>query len=139
MARLRREHLMVAREMVGRDVPVRQVARDLGVDESTLRYPLAGPEDAPDGRRKRASVLDGWEARITAVLERFDDPRVGGQAMERIEALVVHGVLRREYGFTGSYQSVRRHLTRYYPARPVLAVRRVETPPGSRRSTTGLT
>lgn len=130
MARLRQEHLMVAREMVGRDVPVRQVARDLGVDESTLRYHLARPEDAPDGRRERASVLDGWDARIAAVLERFDDPRVGGQAMDRIEASVVHGVLRREFGFTGSYQSVRRHLTRHYPARPVRAVRRVETPPG---------
>jgi transposase len=130
MARLRQEHLMVAREMVGRDIPVRQVARDLGVDESTLRYHLARPEDAPDGRRERASVLDGWEARISAVLARFDDPRVGGQAMDRIEASVIHGVLRREFGFTGSYQSVRRHLTRHYPARPRRAVRRVETPPG---------
>ena len=130
MARLRQEHVMVAREMVGRDVPVRQVARDLGVDESTLRYHLARPEDAPDGRRERVSVLDGWEARITAVLERFDDPRVGGEAMDRIEASVVHGVLRREFGFLGSYQSVRRHLTRHYPARPTRAVRRVETPPG---------
>jgi hypothetical protein len=47
---------------------------------------LARPEEAPDGRRERASVLDGWEARITAVLERFDDPRVGGQAIDRIDA-----------------------------------------------------
>jgi hypothetical protein len=37
MARLRQEHLMVARAMVDRDVPVRQVARSLGVNESTLR------------------------------------------------------------------------------------------------------
>jgi hypothetical protein len=87
---------------------------------------LARPEDAPDGRRERASVLDGWETRITAVLERFGDPRVGGQAMDRIEASVVHGVLRREFGFTGSHQSVRRHLTRHYPARPMRVVRRVE-------------
>jgi hypothetical protein len=79
MARLRQEHLMVAREMVGRDIPVRQVARDLGVDELTLRYHLGRPEDAPDGRRERASVLVGWEARITVVLQRFDDPRVGAR------------------------------------------------------------
>jgi transposase len=130
MARLRQEHLMVAREMVDRDVPVRQVARDLGVDESTVRYHLARPEDAPDGRRERASVLDGWTERITAVLQRFADPRVGGDAMDRVEASVVHGVLRREFGFPGSYQSVRRHLARHYPARPTRAVRRVETPPG---------
>lgn len=130
MARLRQEHLMVAREMVSRDIPVRQVARDLGVDESTLRYRLARPADAPDGRRERVSVLDGWADRISAVLARFDDPRVGGQALDRIEASVVHGVLQREFGFTGSYQSVRRHLTRHYPARARRAVRRVETPPG---------
>lgn len=130
MARLRQEHLMVAREMVERDIPVRQVARDLGVDESTVRYHLARPADALDGRRERVSVLDGWTDRITAVLARFDDPRVGGDAPTRIEASVVHGVLRREFGFLGSYQSVRRHLTRHYPARPTRAVRRVETPPG---------
>ncbi len=50
--------------------------------------------------------------------------------MDRIEASVVHGVLRREFGFTGSYQSVRRQLARQYPAPPTRAVRRVETPPG---------
>ncbi len=64
------------------------------------------------------------------MLQRFDDARVGGGAMDRIEASVVHGVLRREFGFVDSYQSVRRHLTRHYPARPTLAVRHVETPPG---------
>jgi transposase len=130
MARLRQEHLMVAREMVARAVPVRQVARDLGVDESTLRYRLARAPDAPDGRRARASALDGWAARIAAVLTRFADPRVGGDGTERVEAAVVHGILRREYGFPGSYQAVRRYLVRTYPAAPVRAVRRVETPPG---------
>jgi hypothetical protein len=59
MVRLRQEHRMVARDMVGRDIPVRQVARNLGVDESTLRYHLDRSEDASDGRRERASVLDG--------------------------------------------------------------------------------
>lgn len=130
MARLRREHLMVAQEMVARDVPVRQVARDLGVDESTVRYHLAKVAEAPDGRRDRPSVLDGWQDRVNAVLTRFGDPRVDGDSDVRVEAVVVHGVLRREFGFTGSYQAVRRHLARTYPALPVRAVRRVETPPG---------
>ncbi|WP_310569337.1 IS21 family transposase [Gemmatimonas sp.] len=130
MARLRKDHLMVVRAMVARDVPVRQVARDLGVDESTLRYHLARGESAPDGRRDRKSILDGWQERIAAVLDRFADPRVGGDAVDRVEVSVVHGVLRREFGFTGSYQSVRRHLERHYPASAVRAMRRVETPPG---------
>lgn len=130
MARLRQEHLMVMREMVARDVPVRQVARDLGVDESTLRYHLARADAAPDGRRDRKTAVHGWEARIAAVLARFADPRVGGEAMDRVEASVVHGVLRREFDYAGSYQSVRRYLERTFPAAAVRAVRRVETPAG---------
>jgi transposase len=38
MAKLRRERAMTAREMVARNVSIRQVAEQLGVDESTLRY-----------------------------------------------------------------------------------------------------
>ncbi|MCC6772401.1 MAG: hypothetical protein IT360_14500 [Gemmatimonadaceae bacterium] len=67
---------MIAKEMVGRDVSVRQVARQLGVDESSVRYRLGRPADAPDGRQDRPSVLDGWDARVDAVLARFDDPRL---------------------------------------------------------------
>ncbi len=93
---------MLARAMVRRDVPVRPVARSLGVDESTRRYHVPRPQAAPDGRRERASVLDGWTERITAVLQRFDDTRAGGAAKDRVEGSVVHGVLRREFGFTGS-------------------------------------
>ena len=122
---------MLARAMVRRDVPVRPVARSMGVDASTRRYHVARPAAAPDGRRERASVLDGWTERMTAVLQRFDDPRVGGAAMDRVEGSVVYGVLRRGFGFTGSDQSVRRPLGRHYPARAIRAVRRVETPPGS--------
>jgi DNA-binding Lrp family transcriptional regulator len=53
MAKLRREHVMIAREMIARDVSIREVAGKLGVDESTLRYRLDRPLDAKDGRRRR--------------------------------------------------------------------------------------
>lgn len=130
MARLRREALMVAQQMVARQVPVRQVARQLGVDESSLRYRLGRSAAAPDGRRERPSVLDGWDARVEAVLARFDDPRLRGVPGATVEASVVHGVLERDYGFLGSYQAVRRYLRRRFPGAPVQAIRRVETPPG---------
>ena len=39
-------------------------------------------------------------------------------------------MLRREHGFGGSYQAVRRYLRRRFAPAPVQAVRRVETPPG---------
>ena len=67
---------MIAKEMVGRDVSVRQVARQLGVDESSLRYRLGRPDDVPDGWQERPSVLDDWDARVDAVLARFDDLRL---------------------------------------------------------------
>ena len=57
--------------MIGREVSVRQTAAQLGVDESTLRYHLKREVDAPDGRRERESVLDGWEATVSSVLARF--------------------------------------------------------------------
>ncbi len=129
MARLRRDQVMIAQEMVARDVPVRQVARQLGVDESSLRYRLGRTLDAPDGRQERPSVLDGWDARVDAVLARFDDPRLRGAGEAAVDTTVVHAVLQRDFGFRGSYQSVRRYLMRRFPA-PVQAIRRVETPPG---------
>ena len=122
MAKLREEHVRLAREMVARSVSVRQVAADLGVDESTVRYHLARPSDATDGRRDRPSVLDGWSARVAAVVARFSDTPPA--------ATVVHEVLVREFGFPGSYQAVRRWLRRQAGPPRVQAVRRVETPAG---------
>ena len=130
MAKLRRDQVMVATEMVERGVSVRQVARQLGVAESGLRYRLARAPDAPDGRRDRASVLDGWTERVDAVLARFDDGRVIPEGRGQCPAQTLFDVLRREHGFTGSYQAVRRYLRRRFAAPPVQAVRRVETPPG---------
>ncbi|MHB2034992.1 MAG: IS21 family transposase [Gemmatimonadaceae bacterium] len=121
---------MLAQEMTARGVSVRTVAGQLGVDESTLRYRLARPPDAVDGRRARATALDGWADVVRAVLERFGDERVTSGTRARCSAQVVHGVLVREFGFAGSYQAVRRYLVRQYGAPPVQAVRRVETPPG---------
>jgi transposase len=128
MAKLRRDQVMVAKDMVGHGTSIRQVARQLGVAESALRYRLKRPADAPDGRRERAAALDGWGDRIDAVLTRFGETPAEGQAA--VPASVLHEVLVREHGFTGSYQAVRRYLRRRFAAPPVQAVRRVETPPG---------
>jgi len=121
---------MVAREMVAREVSIRQTAAHLGMDESTLRYRLGRPADAPDGRRARPSALDGWGPRVAAVLERLGDARVVVGSTTRCPSRVVYEVLGREYGFGGSYQAVRRYLRRTWGAAPVQAVRRVETPAG---------
>ena len=130
MAKLRREHVMIAQEMIARDASIRDVAGKLGVDESTLRYRLKRPLDAPDGRRERETALDGWADVVTGVLQRFGDARVRAGSTTRCPARVVFDVLVREFAFPGSYQAVRRHLHRTYGAAPVQAIRRVETPAG---------
>jgi transposase len=121
---------MIAREMVDRQVSVRQVAAQLGVDESTLRYRLRRPIDAADGRCVRATAMAGWDERVDAVLARFGDARVVPAGTGRCEAQLLYDILVREFAFAGSYQAVRRYLKRRFAAPPVQAVRRVETPPG---------
>jgi transposase len=130
MAKLRRDHVMVAREMVARTVSIRQTAAQLGVDEATLRYHLARPAAVPDGRAERASALDGWEEVVAGVLARFGDARVTPQATARCPTRVVYDLLQREHAFGGSYQAVRRYLHRTFGPPPVQALRRVELPPG---------
>lgn len=102
MAKLRREHVMIAREMQARDVSVRQIASQLGVDESTLRYRLGRPPDAPDGRQERASVMDGWEGVVHGVLTRLEEARVTPGTVRRVRAQLVHDLLVREYAFRGT-------------------------------------
>lgn len=130
MAKLRREHVQIAREMRDREVSGRQIAAQLGVDESTLRYRLKRPVDAPDGRQDRASVMDGWAPIVQALLERLADARVTPGTTRRVRAQLLHDLLVREHQFPGSYQAVRRYLRRTFGAGPVQALRRVETPPG---------
>jgi len=103
---------MLAQEMVDRSVSVRRVATQLGVDESTLRYRLRRPLDAPDGRSARATALAGWDERVDTVLTRFADARVVPEGTGECTAQQLHAALVREHGFAGSYQAVRRYLKR---------------------------
>jgi len=121
---------MIAREMQSREVSVRQIAGQLGVDESTLRYRLKRPPEAPDGRRDRPSVMAAWHDVVYAVLTRLEDQRVVIGSGRRMRTQLIHDILVRDFGFPGSYQSVRRYLQRTFAAAPVQAIRRVETPPG---------
>ena len=93
---------MLAQEMVDRSVSVRQVATQLGVDESTLRYRLKRSVDAPDGRSARATAMGGWENRVDAVLTRFADARVVPEGSGRCTAQQLYAALVREHGFQGA-------------------------------------
>ncbi|HSL72048.1 MAG TPA: IS21 family transposase [Longimicrobiales bacterium] len=131
MAKLGKEQVQVAKDMVMRRVSVRQLARQFGVTEGALRYRLRrqGEAEQPDGRRNKPSLVNGYEAAIDALLERLEDGRVsGGQRPAQVR--LIFEQLVRDYGYTGSYRSIVRYLRRCFGVPPVRALRRVETPPG---------
>ncbi|HUP24866.1 MAG TPA: IS21 family transposase [Thermoanaerobaculia bacterium] len=131
MAKLGEEQVMVARQMVGRGVSVRQVAQQLGVTEGALRYRLgkSAAEERPDGRSLQPTAVAGYEEAAHAILERLGCRRVSGSGRP-VQARTVYETLVREFDYPGSYRGVVRYLRRRYGVPPVRAYRRVETPPG---------
>jgi len=131
MAKLMQEQIMVGAQMVERGLPVRQLARQLGVTEGALRYRLkqraSGPRE--DGRRHKRTSLDGLEGAVRQALDGLGCWRVTG-AGRPVQVSMVHEILARDHGYEGSYRAVVRHLRRAYPPPPIRALRRVETPPG---------
>ena len=101
----------------------------LGRDWRTVkRYLEEGAQ--PVYRRKRTpSKLDQFKPLI--------DQWLAGEP--RLLATRVHQDLVRDYGFTGSYNTVRRYVERSRPKAPPRSEARFETAPGSRRRSTGRT
>jgi hypothetical protein len=75
------------------------------------------------------TALDGYEELVEALQRRLGDGRLTGQGRPA-QVRELYEVLARDYGYTGSYQAVVRHLRRKHGAPKVRALRRVETPPG---------
>lgn len=126
MTKLEERHLVAAEVLREKGWSIRAAAKELGVDESTLRYRLRRrQEKAVDGRTRQgeacavhAPVIDAWIARQEGV------PR-----SESVKMLYEELTL--EHGFTGSYKSLLRYVRRRAPRPPVRPIRRVETRPGA--------
>lgn len=131
MAKLGKEQIMVATQMVTKGISIRQVACQMGVSEGALRYRLKKREGGPrpDGRARQPTATDGYEEAVRAILEAADDARLTGKGRP-MQARRVFDRLVRDHGYRGSYQAVVRHLRRSYGAPKLRALRRVETPPG---------
>lgn len=132
MAKLTKEQIMVVTEMVQDErASIRQVARQLGVTEGAVRYHLRKGEgpSKPDGRANKPTAVSGFEEAVGVLLERLEDGRLTGEGRP-VQARTVYELLQRDYGYTGSYRGVVRHLRRRFGVPPVRAYRRVETPPG---------
>jgi transposase len=128
--RLSKEEVVTIRVLAAKGQNHCEIARTVGVTESTVRYHLRrAAEGAEDGRRDKpqkaepvGKVIASWYA------EREGEARPVN-VMELYEHLVV------EYGYPGSYQSVLRYVRRHYPKPPMRTYRRVETVPGAQSQT----
>ncbi len=103
----------------------REIARVLGLDESTVRYHLERQaKGATDGRARQPFLAERWAEHIEHYrLSRIDD---GG-----INLVELHEWLQEEKAYPGSLRSVQRFYRHRYPAPKKRARRRVETPPGA--------
>ena len=129
MAKLSERDLVCAEVLVGRGRSVRSVARELDVDESTLRYRLS---------RRAASAADGrvCQPEAAAVVEDVINAWIAAQPWdsesERPESIrSLYERLVSEQGYAGSYKSVVRFVRRRAPEPKLRPVRRVETKPGA--------
>ena len=113
---------MIIKTLAAKGVPKRAIARQLDLNEGTVRYHLA---------RLAAGARDG----------RAEQPRRAGAVAEAIahwmahhgqaNVAALHAWLVAEHDYPGSLRSVQRFVADRYPPPPRRARRRVETPPGA--------
>mgnify|MGYP001442256296 FL=1 len=129
MASLSEADLVCAEVLVGKGRSVRGVARELGVDESTLRYRLKRRAlGAVDGRSRQAEACEPFAPVIEEWIAR-QPWNVEGKRPEAVK--VLYESLVAEHGYSGSYKAVLRFVRRRAPKPAVRPSRRVETQPGS--------
>jgi transposase len=108
----------------------RQTARILGVSEGAVRYHLRRARDgAADGRQKPSLIEQLGLADAVAHWWQAQAQILGQERPPSVRLL--EEFLRAEYGYNGSYKSVRKFVRARYGRPPFRPFRRVETPPGA--------
>lgn len=103
----------------------REIARKLGIRESSVRYRLSRQASgAVDGRSEKPFRAEALHSVIAHWLE-----HAGSRLGVNLQALHEHLVS--EHGYTGSYKSVQRYVRSKFPRPKARTRRRVETPPGA--------
>jgi transposase len=107
-----------------------QTARILGVSEGAVRYHLRRAREATaDGRQKPSRIEQLGLAEAVAHWWQAQAQILGPQRPPSVQLL--QEFLHDEYGYNGSYKSVRKFVRARYGRPPIRPFRRVETPAGA--------
>lgn len=117
---LREEEFMDAKSLHRQGVSYSEIGRRLGRDWRTVKRYVEADEQPRYRRPPAASMLDPFKPLIDRWLAQTPPPQV-----KRI-----HQDLVRDYGFEGSYQTVRRYVEKVRPRPPAEPEERFETAPG---------
>src|SRR3954452_5443217 len=129
LATLTREQIVTIEVLHQRNQSQSQTARILGVSEGAVRYHLRRARDgAADGRQKPSQIEQLGLAEAVAHWWHTQAEILGQNRPPSVQLL--QEFLRAEYGYTGSYKSVRKFVRARYGRPPVRPFRRVETPAG---------
>jgi transposase len=114
---------MTIKTLARKGMAHREIARQLELNEATVRYHLKrialGTQDGRALQRRLAADFDAW-------IESWRES-MGSVA----NSAALHGWLVTECGYPGSLRSLQRYLAERYPAPRIRTRRRVETPPGA--------
>ena len=125
MAKLSAEDVVTVSSLAGRERSNVEIARLLGVTEGAVRYQRRRlAQEAVDGRSRQAFLAASYRPAIDHYLASVPE-QTPSNVTELFDFLVA------EHDYPGSLRSVQRYVKSAFPAPPVRARRRVETPPGA--------
>ena len=123
---LTREEVMAIHALSDHKVPKRQIAKQMGIDESTVRYHLQRrDQEATDGRKGKPMKADQLEQ----VIDDWHEAQANSKRPGNVRDL--YEFLQAERGYEGSYKSILRYCRKKYGKPKIRTYRRVETPPGA--------
>jgi transposase len=128
MTKLRERDLVVMDVLREKGRSTRATARELGVDESTLRYRIRRREaEIGDGRCRQPEACADWEGVIGPWLVAQQD----GEGARPESVRLLYEDLVERHGYEGSYKAVLRYVRRRMAPSRLRPIRRVETRPGA--------
>jgi len=115
---------MTIKTLARKGVPNRAIARQLGLNEGTVRYHLKRQATgAEDGRAR--------QQRLAVTVAEAIEAWMATHSETPLNLAALHAWLVADHDYRGSLRSVQRYVGEQYPAPRQRARRRVETPPGA--------